>query len=77
MHILITGHTGFKGAWLTFLLKELGHQVSGISLPPRSSSIYANSIQNKMMRSELLEGAKEYAADVATGAFPSDAQTFR
>ena len=30
--ILITGHTGFKGRWLTILLKNLGANVSGISL---------------------------------------------
>lgn len=34
MHILITGHTGFKGSWLTVLLKQLGHEVSGVSLTP-------------------------------------------
>ena len=60
MHILITGHTGFKGAWLTFLLKELGHQVSGISLPPRPSSIYANSNQNRLMSLELLADIRDY-----------------
>ena len=31
--ILITGHTGFKGVWLTFLLRELGAQIFGLSLP--------------------------------------------
>lgn len=60
MHILITGHTGFKGAWLTFLLKELGHKVSGISLPPRNSSIYANSNQNKMMKREMFTDIRDY-----------------
>ena len=25
--VFITGHTGFKGSWLTFLLKELGAEV--------------------------------------------------
>ena len=34
MHLLITGHTGFKGSWLAVLAKELGHQVSGLSLEP-------------------------------------------
>jgi CDP-glucose 4,6-dehydratase len=32
--IFVTGHTGFKGAWLTFLLKELGADVMGYALPP-------------------------------------------
>lgn len=31
--VLITGHTGFKGAWLTRWLLELGAEVSGFSLP--------------------------------------------
>jgi CDP-glucose 4,6-dehydratase len=30
--VLITGHTGFKGAWLTAWLKQLGAKVVGISL---------------------------------------------
>lgn len=32
--VFVTGHTGFKGAWLTFLLKELGADVMGYALPP-------------------------------------------
>ena len=30
--IVITGHTGFKGSWLTAWLKLLGANVVGISL---------------------------------------------
>src|SRR4051812_3871675 len=29
--VLVTGHTGFKGAWLSFWLTKLGAQVFGIS----------------------------------------------
>jgi len=32
--VLITGHTGFKGAWLTRWLAGLGSDVIGLSLPP-------------------------------------------
>jgi len=32
--VLVTGHTGFKGGWLTLWLKRLGAEVSGISLEP-------------------------------------------
>lgn len=32
--VLITGHSGFKGGWLTFWLSQMGAQVTGISLPP-------------------------------------------
>lgn len=34
--VLITGHTGFKGAWLSLWLKELGSKVAGYSLEPPS-----------------------------------------
>ena len=40
MHVLITGHTGFKGAWLAMLLKERKHNVSGISLDPIKNSLF-------------------------------------
>lgn len=32
--IFITGHTGFKGSWLTFIMLKLGANVKGYSLPP-------------------------------------------
>ena len=32
--VLITGHTGFKGAWLTRALLEMGAEVTGYALPP-------------------------------------------
>jgi CDP-glucose 4,6-dehydratase len=32
--VLVTGHTGFKGAWLASWLQRLGARVSGFSLPP-------------------------------------------
>lgn len=34
--VLITGHTGFKGSWLTLLLLQLGAQVWGYALPPEA-----------------------------------------
>jgi CDP-glucose 4,6-dehydratase len=32
--VLITGHTGFKGSWLTLWLTKMGADVIGYSLPP-------------------------------------------
>lgn len=40
MHYLITGHTGFKGAWLTLMLMEGGHRVSGMALDPLPGSLF-------------------------------------
>ena len=30
--VLVTGHTGFKGSWLSIWLNELGAEVIGIGL---------------------------------------------
>jgi CDP-glucose 4,6-dehydratase len=38
--ILITGHTGFKGSWLTQTLLEFGSIISGISLDPYENSLF-------------------------------------
>jgi CDP-glucose 4,6-dehydratase len=39
--LLLTGHTGFKGAWLALWLAELGAEVHGLSGPPPSDpSLY-------------------------------------
>ena len=38
--VFITGHTGFKGAWLSLWLNSLGHEVSGISLDPIPNSLF-------------------------------------
>lgn len=39
--VLITGHTGFKGAWLSLWLQQLGAEVFGYSLePPTDPNIF-------------------------------------
>ncbi len=35
--VLLTGHSGFKGSWLTLWLLRLGADVYGVSLPPDAS----------------------------------------
>ncbi len=40
--VLVTGHTGFKGSWLSLWLRELGAELSGYSLPtPTDPSLYS------------------------------------
>lgn len=36
--VLITGHTGFKGSWLTAWLRDAGAEVAGYALAPDSGS---------------------------------------
>ena len=38
--VLVTGHTGFKGTWTTLLLDALGISWVGISLEPKTNSLY-------------------------------------
>lgn len=41
--VLLTGHTGFKGAWLGLWLEQLGATVTGFALePPTEPSLFAH-----------------------------------
>ena len=55
MHYLITGHTGFKGSWLSVMLKTLGNEVSGISLAPKSNSIFELSQLSEVFEQNLYQ----------------------
>ena len=39
--VLITGHTGFKGSWLSLYLKGMGANVFGYSLAPKTVSMFS------------------------------------
>lgn len=49
--VFITGHTGFKGAWLSLWLCEMGAEVVGFALnPPTTPSLFEElSLSNKMV----------------------------
>lgn len=39
--VLITGHTGFKGSWLSLWLRSMGAEVTGLALdPPTETSLF-------------------------------------
>lgn len=38
--VFLTGHTGFKGGWLTIWLQELGAEVQGYALPANTSPAF-------------------------------------
>ncbi len=48
--ILITGHTGFKGIWLSICLLNLGAKITGISLTPNS---YQKKILKKLNKKKI------------------------
>ena len=45
--VLITGHTGFKGSWLSIWLKALGAEVYGYALPPATDPALFNEAKIK------------------------------
>ena len=48
--VLITGHTGFKGSWLSLILMKLNAKVYGISnTTPKKNNIY-NLTKNKLIK---------------------------
>lgn len=68
MHYLITGHTGFKGPWLTLLLLSRGHQVSGLALDPEDGSLFERTGLADLLVSDLrvdIRDAQATAAAVA------------
>lgn len=58
---MITGHTGFKGTWLSLLLLELGIEVVGYSLAPTRNSIY-NSVRAEGKIPEIYEDIRNESA---------------
>ena len=45
LRVLVTGTTGFKGAWLAFWLNNLGSKVFGVALKPEKDSILFESLK--------------------------------
>ena len=39
--VLVTGHTGFKGAWLSLMLAQQGASLRGLSLAPEPEGLFA------------------------------------
>lgn len=72
--VLVTGHTGFKGSWLTLWLKHLGAEVLGYSLKPNTNpsmfeelkidgkcrNVFADILDEK----KLAESFKEFQPDI-------------
>ena len=57
--ILITGNTGFKGSWLTYILLKAGAKVIGVSLSaPTEPNLFS------LVGLDKAEGLKQYDCDV-------------
>ena len=59
--ILITGHTGFKGSWLTFWLKSLDAKICGVSKDvPTNPSLFNTLKLKKSILVEMLGGKEMF-----------------
>ncbi len=55
--VFITGHTGFKGSWLSLWLKKLGAEVAGYALDPKTE-------RDNFVITSLSDKITDYRADV-------------
>jgi CDP-glucose 4,6-dehydratase len=53
VHYLITGHTGFKGSWLSLMLQMQGHTISGISLDPLEKSLFVEAQLDEIFKHDI------------------------
>jgi CDP-glucose 4,6-dehydratase len=58
--VLVTGHTGFKGAWLTEILNHWGAKVSAISLPPHTSPSLYSTLKFEKRISSHFQDIRDY-----------------
>jgi CDP-glucose 4,6-dehydratase len=67
--VLITGHTGFKGGWLSIWLQRLGANVAGYALPPTTApnlfelANVANNMRSELGNIQNLEQVSEFVSD--------------
>ena len=58
--VLITGHTGFKGSWLSAWLAKLGAQLYGYSIaPPTQPSMYELLQTDKLFSNQVLADIRD------------------
>lgn len=64
--VFITGHTGFKGGWLTKWLLEMGAVVSGVSLPKNNDEamFYLLELEKKISHYEFDIRDKEHLENI-------------
>ncbi len=70
--VLVTGHSGFKGAWLTYMLWRFGADVSGFALPPDADPNLFGLLDLEMKIKSRFGDVRDLARfrDMARGADP-------
>jgi CDP-glucose 4,6-dehydratase len=58
-HVLITGHTGFKGSWLIAMLHHQGARVSGIALDPVQDGIFVKAELHELLTHDIRQDIRD------------------
>lgn len=68
--VLLTGHTGFKGSWLSLWLQQLGAHVTGYALSPIAPSLFDQAAVGAHMTSIIgdVRNEQDLAAAIDTAA---------
>ena len=88
--VFLTGHTGFKGAWLTLIFNKLGAEVKGYSLAPTSDqdlypqlqgddlchSVIADIRDRERVKRELIDFQPDFVFHMAAQALVLDSYEF-
>jgi len=60
-HVFLTGHTGFKGSWLSLWLDALGADVTGFALePPTRPSLFEQAKVKGVLRSSQIADIRDF-----------------
>ena len=56
----VTGHTGFKGAWLSLWLRDLGAHIHGLALAPHAAPNLHETLAPKTFASETIAAIGDF-----------------
>lgn len=57
--VFLTGHTGFKGAWMTLILNKLGAQVKGYALEPKNNFDLYNQLEGNSLCDSVIADIRD------------------
>ena len=58
--VLVTGHTGFKGTWLSLILSSLKADVVGYALEPNTEPSFFVAIEDKLKLQSIIGDIKDH-----------------